>query len=247
MTAGQDNIKVRNLPQAHCKECSLSPLCLPLSLNLEDMDALDNIVKRGRPLKKGEFLFRQGDSFTSVFAVRTGALKTFSVTDGGEEQITGFHLPSELVGMSGMDAEAYPVSAQALETTSLCEIPYEKLDELSVQLPQLRRQLMRMMSREIRDDQQMMLLLSKKTADERIATFLVNLSARFRARGYSANQFRLAMSRSEIGNYLGLAVETVSRVFTRFQQNGLLQADGKEVQILDSVELCSLAGGRLEG
>jgi len=247
MTAGQDNIKVRNLPQAHCKECSLSPLCLPLSLNMEDINALDNIVKRGRPLKKGEFLFRQGDSFTSVFAVRTGALKTFSVTDSGEEQITGFHLPSELVGMSGMDAEAYPVSAQALETTSLCEIPYEKLDELSVQLPQLRRQLMRLMSREIRDDQQMMLLLSKKTADERIATFLVNLSARFRARGYSANQFRLAMSRSEIGNYLGLAVETVSRVFTRFQQNGLLQADGKEVQILDSVELCGLAGGRMEG
>ncbi|CAD5377061.1 DNA-binding transcriptional dual regulator, global regulator of anaerobic growth [Pseudomonas sp. OF001] len=247
MTAGQDTIKARNLPQAHCKECSLAPLCLPLSLNLEDMDALDNIVKRGRPLKKGEFLFRQGDSFNSVFAVRTGALKTFSVTDGGEEQITGFHLPSELVGMSGMDGMAYPVSAQALETTSLCEIPFEKLDELSVQLPQLRRQLMRMMSREIRDDQQMMLLLSKKTADERIATFLVNLSARFRARGYSANQFRLAMSRSEIGNYLGLAVETVSRVFTRFQQNGLLLAEGKEVQILDSVELCSLAGGRLEG
>ena len=247
MTAGQDNIKVRNLPQAHCKECSLSPLCLPLSLTMEDINALDNIVKRGRPLKKGEFLFRQGDSFTSVFAVRTGALKTFSVTDGGEEQITGFHLPSELVGMSGMDAEAYPVSAQALETTSLCEIPYEKLDELSVQLPQLRRQLMRLMSREIRDDQQMMLLLSKKTADERIATFLVNLSARFRARGYSANQFRLAMSRSEIGNYLGLAVETVSRVFTRFQQNGLLLAEGKEVQILDSVELCGLAGGRMEG
>jgi CRP/FNR family transcriptional regulator len=247
MTAGHDTIKARNLPQAHCKECSLAPLCLPLSLNLEDMDALDNIVKRGRPLKKGEFLFRQGDGFNSVFAVRTGALKTFSVTDGGEEQITGFHLPSELVGMSGMDGMAYPVSAQALETTSLCEIPFEKLDELSVQLPQLRRQLMRMMSREIRDDQQMMLLLSKKTADERIATFLVNLSARFRARGYSANQFRLAMSRSEIGNYLGLAVETVSRVFTRFQQNGLLLAEGKEVQILDSVELCSLAGGRLEG
>ncbi|MEK1904348.1 MAG: helix-turn-helix domain-containing protein, partial [Pseudomonas sp.] len=115
----------------------------------------------------------------------------------------------------------------------------------SVQLPQLRRQLMRVMSREIRDDQQMMLLLSKKTADERIATFLVNLSARFRARGFSANQFRLAMSRNEVGNYLGLAVETVSRVFTRFQQNGLINADGKEVQILDPIELCALAGGSL--
>ncbi|WP_122857357.1 helix-turn-helix domain-containing protein, partial [Pseudomonas viridiflava] len=160
--------------------------------------------------------------------------------------LTGFHLPSELVGMSGMDAQAYPVSAQALETTSVCEIPFERLDELSVQLPQLRRQLMRVMSREIRDDQQMMLLLSKKTADERIATFLVNLSARFRARGFSANQFRLSMSRNEIGNYLGLAVETVSRVFTRFQQNELITAEGKEVHILDPIQLCALAGGAFQ-
>lgn len=242
-----ETIKVHTPHQAHCKECSLAPLCLPLSLNLEDMDALDHIVKRGRPLKKGEFLFRQGDAFSSVFAVRAGALKTFTLSDGGEEQITGFHLPSELVGLSGVDTDQYPVSAQALETTSVCEIPFERLDELSVQLPQLRRQLMRVMSREIRDDQQMMLLLSKKTADERIATFLVNLSARFRARGFSANQFRLAMSRNEVGNYLGLAVETVSRVFTRFQQNGLLNAEGKEVQILDPIELCALAGGRMDG
>ncbi|MBD9416582.1 fumarate/nitrate reduction transcriptional regulator Fnr [Pseudomonas sp. PDM16] len=240
-----ETIKVHSSHQAHCKDCSLAPLCLPLSLNLEDMDALDRIVKRGRPLKKGEFLFRQGDAFDSVFAVRAGALKTFTLSDSGEEQITGFHLPSELVGLSGVDTEFYPVSSQALETTSVCEIPFERLDELSVQLPQLRRQLMRVMSREIRDDQQMMLLLSKKTADERIATFLVNLSARFRARGFSANQFRLAMSRNEVGNYLGLAVETVSRVFTRFQQNGLINAEGKEVQILDPIELCALAGGNM--
>lgn len=241
-----ESIKLRTQHQAHCKDCSLASLCLPLALNMEDMDALDDIVKRGRPLKKGEFLFRQGDSFGSVFAVRSGALKTFSLSDGGEEQITGFHLPSELVGLSGVDGERYPVSAQALETTSVCEIPFERLDDLALQLPQLRRQLMRIMSREIRDDQQMMLLLSKKTADERIATFLVNLSARFRARGFSANQFRLAMSRNEIGNYLGLAVETVSRVLTRFQQNKLLEAEGKEVHILDPIELCALAGGNLD-
>ena len=233
--------------QAHCKDCSLASLCLPLSLNMADMDALDDIVKRGRPLNKGEFLFRQGDAFTSVFAVRTGTLKTFSLSNAGEEQITGFHLPSELVGLSGVDSERYPVSAQALETTSICEIPFEHLDELAARLPQLRRQLLRVMSREIRDDQQMMLLLSKKTADERIATFLVNLSARFRARGYSAEQFRLAMSRNEIGNYLGLAVETVSRVFTRFQQSELLEAEGREVRILAPIELCALAGGSLDG
>ncbi|WP_434456030.1 fumarate/nitrate reduction transcriptional regulator Fnr [Stutzerimonas urumqiensis] len=238
--------KAPAMRQAHCKDCSLASLCLPLSMNTQDMDALDEIVKRGRPLKKGETLFRQGDAFHSVFAVRSGALRTYSVTDGGEEQITGFHLPSELVGLSGMDAETYPVTAQALETTSVCEIPFERLDELSLILPQLRRQLMRIMSREIRDDQQMMLLLSKKTADERIATFLVNLSARFSARGFSSSQFRLSMSRNEIGNFLGLAVETVSRVFTRFQQSGLIAADGKEVRILDSAALCALAGGSME-
>lgn len=240
-----ETIKLHSPHQAHCKDCSLAALCLPLSLNMEDMDSLDSIVKRGRPLKKGEFLFRQGDPFDSVFAVRAGALKTFTISDAGEEQITGFHLPSELVGLSGLDSDSYPVSAQALETTSVCEIPFERLDELAVQLPQLRRQLMRVMSREIRDDQQMMLLLSKKTADERIATFLVNLSSRFRARGFSAHQFRLSMSRNELGNYLGLAVETVSRVFTRFQQNGLINAEGKEVHILAPIELCALAGGNL--
>ena len=238
-----ENTSARSVHQAHCRDCSLSTLCLPLSLNMEDLDLLDDIVKRGRPLKKGEYLFRQGDTFASVFAVRSGSLKTYSVSDCGEEQITGFHLPSEFVGLSGMDTELYPTSAIALETTSICEIPFERLDELSASLPQLRRQLMRIMSREIRDDQQMMMLLSKKTADERIATFLVNLSARFSARGYSATQFRLAMSRNEIGNYLGLAVETVSRVFTRFQQAGLIEAEGKEIKITNNDELCQLAGG----
>ena len=239
-------ISARNSHQAHCKDCSLATLCLPLSLELQDLDALDNIVKRSRPLKKGDFLFRQGDDFASVYAVRSGSLKTFSVTDCGQEQITGFHLPSEFVGLSGMDTELYPVSAIALETTSICEIPFDRLDELSATLPQLRRQLMRIMSREIRDDQQMMMLLSKKTADERIATFLVNLSARFRARGYSPQQFRLAMSRNEIGKYLGLAVETVSRVFTRFQQNELLIAEGKEINLINLIEICALAGGSLD-
>ncbi len=239
-------ISIRNTNQAHCKDCSLATLCLPLSLDMNDLNALDAIVKRSRPLKKGEYLFRQADTFSSVYAVRTGTLKTFNLTDCGDEQITGFHLPSEFVGLSAVDTELYPVSAIALETTSVCEIPFERFDELSARLPQLRRQLMRIMSREIRDEQQMLLLLSKKNAEERVATFLVNLSARFRARGYSPYQFRLAMSRNEVGNYLGLAVETVSRVFTRFQQNGLLKAEGKEIQLLNLMDLCALAGGGLE-
>ncbi len=239
-------IRLRALPEAHCKDCSLSGMCLPLALQTEELDTLDEIVKRGRPLKKGEMLFRQGEPFSSIYALRSGAIKTFSLSDGGEEQITGFHLASEMIGLSGMDSQQYPVSAMALETTSVCEIPFERLDDLTAVMPQLRKQVMRLMSREIREDQQMMLLLSKKTADERIATLLINLSARFRARGYSARSFRLAMSRNEIGNYLGLAVETVSRVFTRFQQQGLIAAEGKQIEILEHTELCALAGGALD-
>lgn len=234
------------LPETHCKDCSLSGMCLPLALHDEELEVLDNIVKRGRPVKKGELLFRQGDVFESIYALRSGAVKTFSLSDNGEEQITGFHLASELIGLSGLDSERYPVSAVALETTSVCEIPFERLDDLTATMPQLRKQVMRLMSREIREDQQMMLLLSKKTADERIATLLINLSARFRARGYSAKSFRLAMSRNDIGNYLGLAVETVSRVFTRFQQQGLIAAEGKQIDILDHIELCALAGGQID-
>jgi CRP/FNR family transcriptional regulator, anaerobic regulatory protein len=237
-------IKLRALPEAHCKDCTLSAMCLPLALEHDELDLLDAIVKRGRPLKKGEMLFRQGEPFNSIYALRSGAVKTYNLSDSGEEQITGFHLASELIGLSGMDSQVYPLSAMALETTSVCEIPFERLDDLTATMPQLRKQLMRLMSREIRDDQQMMLLLSRKTADERIATLLINLSARFRARGYSAKVFRLAMSRNEIGNYLGLAVETVSRVFTRFQQQGLIAADGKQVEILDHTQLCALAGGQ---
>lgn len=241
-----DAIKLKSLPEAHCKDCSLAAMCLPLALQDQELDTLDSIVKRGRPLRKGEMLFRQGDPFASLYALRSGTIKTFTVDDAGVEQITGFHLASELIGLSGMDGERQPVSAVALETTSVCEIPFERLDDLTATMPSLRRQVMRLMSREIRDDQQMMMLLSKKTADERIATLLINLSARFRARGYSARSFRLAMSRNDIGNYLGLAVETVSRVFTRFQQQGLIAADGKEVEITNHGELCALAGGQLD-
>jgi len=238
-------IQTKSLMQINCKDCSLSSLCLPLSLDFADMEQLDSIVKRAKPLKKGEFLFHQGDAFASVFAVRSGSLKTFSINDDGSEQLTGFYLPSELVGLSGLHNERHPVCAQALETTSLCELPFAHLDELTATLPGLRHQLLRVMSREIQGDEQMMWLLSKKTADARIASFLLNLSTRFRVRGYSGSQFRLAMSRREMGNYLGLAVETVSRVFTRFVQSGWLSAEGKEVRILDAQMLEGCAAGRL--
>lgn len=234
--------KLHSLQQAHCSNCTLSSLCLPVSLNMTEIERLDNIIDKSRPLKKGEHLFRQGQPFTSLYALRAGTVKSYSITNEGEEQITGFYFPGELVGLSGVDSGVYPVSAKVLETTTVCEIPFTRLDELSGELPELRRQIMRTMSKEIRDDQQMMLLLSKKTAEERIATFLTKLSQRFEVRGYSKTRFRLSMSRNEIGNYLGLAVETVSRIFTRFQKSGLIQVEGKEVEVLDLQELYRLSG-----
>ncbi|MFP8965327.1 fumarate/nitrate reduction transcriptional regulator Fnr [Pokkaliibacter sp. CJK22405] len=233
---------IRNIRQAHCQHCSLNSLCLPLSLSFTDMERLDGIIDKSRPLKKGDHLFRQGEDFSSVYAVRAGAIKTYTVTDEGEEQITGFYMPSELIGLSGIHESAYPVSAKVLETTTVCEIPFEKLDSLSGQLPELRKNLLRTMSKEIRDEQQMMLLLSKKSADERIGTFLVRLSQRFKLRGFSPTHFRLPMSRNEIGNYLGLAVETVSRIFTRLQKQEVIEVDGKDIRVINTSELYRIAG-----
>jgi CRP/FNR family transcriptional regulator len=234
--------KLHSLSQVHCKTCSLSSLCLPVSLDLTEIDRLDDIIEKSRPLKKGEHLFHQGEPFSSVYAIRAGTIKSYTLTNEGEEQITGFYFPGELVGLSGFDAENYPMSAKVLETTTVCEIPFERLDELSGQMPELRRQMLRSMSKELRDDQQMMLLLSKKNAEQRVATFLLKLSHRFKARGYSASNFRLSMSRNEIGNYLGLAVETVSRIFTRFQKMELMRVDGKEVELTNLEEMYRLSG-----
>lgn len=228
--------------QPHCSTCSLNALCLPLSLNESDMGRLDGIIRRGRPIQKGQLLFQQGDDFQSVFAVRTGALKTYTLASNGEEQITGFHLASELVGLAGYNSSSYPLTAKALETTTVCEIPLAQLENLADEMPGLRRQLMRTMGNEIRHDQSMMLLLSKKNAEERVASFLLNVSQRYARRGFSATKFRLPMSRVDISNYLGLAVETISRVFTRFQKNELIETQGKEVALLDIDTLQELAG-----
>ena len=242
MSASSPSMKISRGTQPHCQTCALNALCLPLSLNDNDMDRLDDIIRRGRPIQKGTLLFQQGEPFQSVYAVRTGALKTYTIAASGEEQITGFHLASEIIGLSGYDSGTYPLTAKALETTTVCEIPISQLDQLSDELPDLRRQLMRNMSGEIRHDQNMMMLLSKKNAEERIASFLVDISERFVRRGFSHTQYRLSMSRVDISNYLGLAVETVSRVFTRFQKNELIATQGKEITLLDAKTLYQMAG-----
>jgi CRP/FNR family transcriptional regulator len=225
-----------------CQECSLNELCLPVGMQHGDLDRLDSIIDRKRPLSRGEHLFRTGDRFQCIYAVRAGSLKTYTTSEDGYEQVMGFHLPGELIGLDAIAENQHPLTAKALETTSICEIPFGELEKLSSQLPSLQHQLLRVMSKEIHADEQTMVVLGQKSAEERLATFLISLSDRFRRRGFSATQFNLSMSRSDIGNYLGLALETVSRLFTRFQNEGLLRVDRKHIELLEPEKLCVYSG-----
>ena len=224
-----------------CGECRMKSLCLPLALEIEDVDKLDNIVQRGRPYQKDEYIYRSGDEFYSVYAVRSGAIKAFTVNDEGIEQVTGFYLPGEVFGMDGIAHTNHVSSAMSLETSSVCEIPFHRLEELSIALPTLQRHFFQLMSKEITNDQHLLTLLSKNSAEERVATLLISISARNAQRNLSGIRFRLPMSRADIGNYLGLTVETVSRVLSRFQKQNLLKVDKKEIEILDIDGLQELA------
>jgi len=225
-----------------CQACSLNEICLPVGVAAEDLQRLDDIIDRKHPISRGEHLFRCGDTFQTLYAVRSGSLKTFTVSEQGDEQVMGFHLPGELVGLDAIAGGCHPLSAQALETTSVCEIPFSQLESLSTQLPSLQHQLLRVMSQEIRSDELSMLVLGQKSAEARLATFLIGLSTRFRQRGFSPTQFNLSMSRGDIGSYLGLALETVSRLFTRFQDDGLLLVDRKHIQLIDRQRLQAYSG-----
>jgi len=221
----------------HCQNCSISELCLPYSLNEQELERLDQIIDRKRPIHKGEQLFQDGEKMHSLYAIRSGTFKTFTVDEHGEEQITGFHLAGDLLGFDAIASSLHPSFAKALETSMVCEIPYDTLDGLSNSLPKLKKQILRMMSTEIRSDQEMLTLLNRKNAEQRLATFLSTLSTRYHARGLSSSEFRLTMTRSDIGNYIGLTVETISRLLNRFHKNDLIQVEGKLIRILDSEKL----------
>jgi len=225
-----------------CQNCSLFQLCLPVGLERGDLELLDRIIKRRRPVHRGEHLFRAGEPFQAIYTVRSGSVKTYAVSEDGGEQVTGFHLPGELFGLDAINAGRHPCSAVALEATSVCEVPFDRLEELGESVPSLPRQMLRVMSKTILHDQTLLAYLSKKTAEERLAGFLFSLSRRFSQRGFSAREFNLSMSRVDIGNYLGLAEETVSRLFTRFQEQGLLNVVRKHVRLHDLDRLRELAG-----
>jgi len=226
-----------------CKNCSVGSLCLPLGLEPEDIGRLENIVKRARPLHRGDYLFRDGDRFRSLYVVKTGSVKSYAPSAEGGERVLGFHLPGEIIGLDAIDKDAHACAAKALETSALCEIPFPRLEELSTEIPSLQRQMYRLLSKEISNETEMLLLLGKKSAEERLATFVLNMSKRLQQRGLSPTDFHLSMSRHEIGNYLGLAVETVSRLFTRYQDDGLMIVDRKHIQLIDLDGLETLSNG----
>ena len=226
----------------NCQNCSISQLCLPYTLDNASLDKLDDIIERKRPYRKGEQLFQAGQPLKSLFAVRSGSFKSFTVSDDGDAQITGFHLPGDLIGFDSVHSSTYTSFAESLETSMVCEIPFTSLETLSDQLPLLRRQVMRLMSSEISADKQMMSLLNHKSAEQRLATFMLDFSERFRSRGLSSKEFRLSMTRAEIGNYLGLTVETVSRLLSKLHKERVIEVDGKFILLLDFDILQQLSG-----
>ena len=215
----------------HCQNCSLSELCLPFSLNDQELEQLDGIIDRKRPVHKNDKIYQDGEELHSLYAIRTGTFKTYTINSQGEEQITGFHLPGDLLGFDAIGDQEHPSFAQALETSMICEIPYSTLDSLSATMPKLRKQILKLMSDEIKSDQEMMSLLNRKNAEQRLATFIVTLSTRYKTRNLSPLEFRLAMTRGDIGNYLGLTVETISRLLNRFDKQSLLTVNGKFITI----------------
>ena len=212
-----------------------------MGLDSAETKLLDYYVKRKRMLKRGQILYRVDEELTCVYAIRSGSVKTCISTGDGRLQITGFHIPGELLGLNAIDEKRHNCEAMALETTSVCEISLDCFEELARQIPSVHYQMLRMMSKEIKHNQGLMLLLGKKNAEERLATFLLTLSQRFAMRNYSATQFNLSMSRGDIGNYLGLAEETVCRILARFQEEGLIASERRRIVLNNLDRLSSIA------
>jgi len=226
-----------------CSSCNLRELCLPLGMSSEQMDRLDDIVATRRAVPRGEALFRAGEAFTSLYAVRTGFFKTCVSSEDGRDQVTGFQMAGELLGLDGIGTDRHTCDAVALEDSQVCVIPFHQLEDLSRELSDLQRHLHKIMSREIVRDHGVMLLLGSMRAEERLAAFLLNLTQRLRTRGFSGSELILRMTREEIGSYLGLKLETVSRAFSKFQEDGILEVKQRHIRVLDAEALGRLVNG----
>jgi CRP/FNR family transcriptional regulator len=225
-----------------CSNCNLRELCLPVGISPEQLERLDELVAQRRTVPRGDALFRAGDTFQSLYAVRTGFFKTCVASEDGREQVTGFQMAGEVLGLDGIGSDRHTCDAVALEDSAVCVIPYHHLEELTRELTDLQRHFHRIMSREIVRDHGVMLLLGSMRAEERLAAFLLNLTQRLRSRGFSSTSLVLRMTREEIGSYLGLKLETVSRAFSKFQDDGVLEVKQRQITVRDPVRLQALLG-----
>lgn len=219
--------------QIQCTTCSFKELCFPACETSALFDKLDSVIRQSRRLRKGEFLFHVGEKFHSIYAIRTGYFKTSVNTSDGLDQVTGCFMSGEMLGLDGISVGEYTTDAVALEDSEVCELPFHRLEELGKHLPGLHMHFYHLMSRELVRLQSLMLLLGNMRAEERLAAFLLNLSRRLQCRGYASNEFILRMSREEIGSYLGLKLETVSRTLSKFSQEGWIEVEHKHIKILN--------------
>lgn len=226
-----------------CAECSLQQLCLPAGIEGDDLKRLEEVVKRRRPLEAGDHLFRVGDALQSVFVASEGTIKTIAISEAGEEHVLGFHLPGELFGLDAIGSGYHRCEAIALGKARVCELPFNELAVVAAQLPSLQRQLLRVMGQSSDRDQDHLDVMTRRQASERIALFLQGLSERYRRIGLPDKDFQLPMSRDEIARYLGLALETVSRSFSRLHEEGVIEVHGRRVRIIDCAALHAAASG----
>ncbi|WP_248323796.1 MULTISPECIES: fumarate/nitrate reduction transcriptional regulator Fnr [unclassified Caballeronia] len=223
-----------------CSTCSMQRVCMPSGLTPDESARLDAIICSTRTVRRGESLYRCGDAFQSLYAVRSGCFKTVVLHREGQEQLTGFYLAGDALGLDGVSSDHHSCDAIALEDSVVCIIPFDLLELLCREVKAIQHHVHRLMSSEIVRESSLMMLLGTMTAEQRVAAFLLNISTRMKARGYSPAQFVLRMTREEIGSYLGLKLETVSRMFSKLQKAGVVDARGKDVRILDQAELESV-------
>jgi len=228
----QHSVTTPEVLKVACSNCNLRELCMPVGFNAAEMQRLDEVVEKRRRIKQGELLFHSGDTFTSLYAIRTGFFKTFVTSEDGREQVTGFQMAGEIIGMDGIVSDHHNCNAVALEDAEVCVMPFSDVEELSRELPGLQRHVHKIMSREIVRENSVMMLLGNMRAEERLAAFLLNLVQRLHARGLSQSELVLRMTREEIGSYLGLKLETVSRAFSKFSEEGIIEVKQRYVKIL---------------
>jgi CRP/FNR family transcriptional regulator len=236
-------ISIRDL-RAQCAVCSMRELCLPTGLDGDAMRELDGLVAARQRFARGAPVFQSGDRFTALYAIRSGSCKTTLLSEGGREQVTGYHLMGDIIGFDGIGSGRHQCQAVSLEDTEVCEVPFARLEELCHRLPPLERTLHRLLACEITRDENQLLVVGSMQAEARIAAFLLDLSQRYRQRGYSSTEFVLRLTRREIGSYLGMQLETVSRLLSRFQSKGLIKIEERVVQLLDLRALKAMTSER---